>query len=271
MLSGGIFFPIAFFIKNDYIKITFIMKKIILIAAMLLGTIAQAQIVVSTNGTTITNNQEFEYNTVGSSAKMQILVTNNTPQTVYYKIQLVSVSNNTVGIGGKAGQVQLCFGQNCIIYLGAGNTYPEGAVSLAPNGGHNDLADHFVNEYVGDNAEQDVVYTFKVIQTDAAQNVLGEIVTFTYRYSSTASVSDFNALKNIGIDLGSTVVKNQLDVTASQNAKLELFNINGQMVKSFVITAGTQSLDASAMAAGIYVARFTNEENKSSQVRIVKQ
>lgn len=234
-----------------------------------MGTLTQAQITLSSGGMTITNGQELVYNSVGSAAKMQLLLTNNTAENVYFRIQLVSVSNNTSGVNGKAGNLQLCFGDLCYISIGAGNSYPEAPVQLAANGGQNDPADHFVNEYEGD-ATGDVTYSFKVVQVDADQNVLGDIVNFSYRYSATASVNDFTALQNMGITLGTTLVNSQMDITSLQNAKLELFNINGQLVKTVAINAGTQSVDTSAIESGMYFARFTNEENKTSQIRVVK-
>lgn len=245
------------------------MKKILLIAGLLLTSLTQAQITVTSGDNTITNGEELLFNTLGSIAKMQILVTNNTPETVYYRLQLVSVSNNTSGIGGKAGDIQLCFGALCYTDIGGGNYYPNYAVELAPNGGHNDEADHFLNAYTGDVAG-DVVYNFRVVQVDANQAIINEVVTFSYRYSATASTADFAALQQMGISLGSTVANSILEVTATQNAKMELFNINGQTVKTVAIAAGSQSVDTSALATGVYIARFTNENKKTSQVRIVK-
>ncbi len=245
------------------------MKKIILIAGLLFSMVAQAQLIVTSNGNTITNGEEILFNTLGSAAKMQILVTNNGPETVFYRLQLVSVTNNTSGIGGKAGDIQLCFGALCYTDIGSTNYYPNYAVELAANGGHNDEADHFLNAYTGDVAG-DVVYNFRVVQVDANQAVLNEVVAFSYRYSATAATTDFAALQNMGINLGSTVINNTLDITAKQNTKLELFNINGQAVKTLTISTGTQSVDTSAIATGFYIARFTSEDNKTSQIRIVK-
>ncbi|MGQ2983420.1 T9SS type A sorting domain-containing protein [Flavobacterium sp.] len=245
------------------------MKKLLLIAGLLLSTLTQAQITVTSGSNTITNGEELVFNTLGNNAKMQILVTNNTPETVYYRLQLVSVTNNTSGIAGKAGDIQLCFGALCYTDIGGGNYYPNYAVELTANGGHNDEADHFLNAYTGD-ATGDVVYNFRVVQVDANQAILNEVVAFSYRYSSTASTADLASLQKMGISLGSNIVTNALDITATQNAKLELFNINGQAVKTAAITSGSQSVDASVLAAGVYIARFTNEENKTSQIRIVK-
>jgi len=245
------------------------MKKLLLIAGLLLSTLTQAQITVTSGSNTITNGEELVFNTLGNNAKMQILVTNNTPETVYYRLQLVSVTNNTSGIAGKAGDIQLCFGALCYTDIGGGNYYPNYAVELTANGGHNDEADHFLNAYTGDTTG-DVVYNFRVVQVDANQAILNEVVAFSYRYSSTASTADLAALQKMGISLGSNIVNNALDITATQNAKMELFNINGQAVKTAAITSGSQSVDASALAAGVYIARFTNEENKTSQIRIVK-
>lgn len=245
------------------------MKKILLIAGLLLSTLTQAQIAVTSAGNTIDNGHEFVFNAMGATAKLPFLVTNNTSETVYFKMQMVSITNNTSGPNNKADNVQFCFGANCYTIIGTGNYYPNVPLELAANGGHNDPADHFVNEYAGD-IPGDVTYTFRVLQVDANSNVLNELTTFSYRYSPTASNADFAALQKMGINIGSTVVNNALEITATQNAKMELFSINGQVVKNVAISSGSNSVDASALAAGVYIVRFTNEENKTSQIRIVK-
>ena len=74
----------------------------------------------------------------------------------------------------------------------------------------------------------------------------------------------------MGITVKNTVIKKQMDVTANQNAAIQVYNINGQLVKQASIVNGTQSVDLSSLNTAVYIVRFTNEENKTSQIRIVK-
>ena len=74
----------------------------------------------------------------------------------------------------------------------------------------------------------------------------------------------------MGIVVNNTVVKSTLDVTASQNVKVDIVNLNGQVVKKAAIAAGTQAVDLSGLSSAVYFARFTNAENKTAQIKIVK-
>jgi hypothetical protein len=168
------------------------------------------------------------------------------------------------------GSIQFCFNV-CYFMVEAGMTAPEGTegITLAP-GASNNSEDHFLNGYAGDNGNG-VTYNMSFIQVDDAGNQIGEdLISFSYKYEPTAGVNDFESLQNMGINVKNTVVKNQMDVTANQNATMQVYNINGQLVKTAAITNGSQSVDLSTLSTATYIARFTTAENKTSQIRIVK-
>ncbi|MFD2601629.1 MULTISPECIES: T9SS type A sorting domain-containing protein [Flavobacterium] len=240
------------------------MKKIILAAALFVGVFAQAQIIVMDGDVELQNNQTYTYNVYGSEAKMHFLVLNNTEETINVKLKMVDSDVNPLG-----NQVQFCYGGYCF------NTAPEG--TLAPPGVANEYTEvlpngtsgaenYFYNQY-----QSPVSYTMALVHVNAAGEQTGEpIITFTYKYDPTASTTDFASLEKMGIVVNNTVVKNTLDVTANQNAKLQIVNINGQIVKSATVVNGSQAIDLSSVAAGVYFARFTTEENKTAQIKFVK-
>lgn len=248
------------------------MKKIILMTGLLIASFAQAQIAVTTNnGAAITEGQVFTFTTTSATtAKIDLLVTNNTANDHKFTIRVDEIKNNTASEDDETGasELQLCFGNLCYNTIYEETNYPTNGL-LIPAGTSNVAADHFYNGWAGDIAGQNVEYKFTILQVDDIANPV-KIVSFSYVYSPTAGTNDLTGLQNIGINVKNTVVKTTLDIDAAQNAKLEIFNLNGQTVKSSSITNGSQSIDLSGLASSVYIARFTTDENKTSQIRIVK-
>lgn len=248
------------------------MKKIILLAGLLLTTLTQAQISVEGNGEVIPNNYIYTTNKLQpqGSAELDLKVTNTSNAPINLKLRIEEMTNTN------GSNVQFCFGEQCFFDVIVGKTVPtnQGAdgMTLAP-GASNTEGDHFWNNNPGTDTNVPVKYKIAIVQYTNEGVLIGEpLFTFTYIYDKnfTAGTADFASLKNIGITVNSTVVKNSLDVTATQNAKLEMFNINGQIIKTAAITNGSQSVDVSGLSNGVYITRFTNEENKTSQIRVVK-
>jgi hypothetical protein len=246
------------------------MKKIILLAAVLLGTIAQAQNIAYTTdgGEIIENNDVFTFSSNEEpESKMLIHLKNNGEETFRFKIRVDEVVGNPDT--GMSMGVQFCFSGTCYFSVVPGNLYPNAPVTLEP-GENNDPTDHFLNENPGVDGNP-VTYKFTVVEVNEnGQIVQDNLLTFTYKYDADASIDDFTALKNMGLTLGSTVVKSQLDVTANTVATLQLFDGNGKKVKEAAISEGSQSIDVSALSSGMYFANFKTQDNKVSGIIIVK-
>lgn len=247
------------------------MKKIIFAAVLFAASFAQAQISVEgNNGAEITNGYSYVTNQLGleGEAKLKILVTNNSEtETIRLKLKLVSMSN----ANGNNENLQFCFDSQCYIGVETGSTVPAatGGAVLAP-GGRNNSSDHFANAFGGDTPGQDVIYNLAIIEVSETGQELETLLSFSYTYKPTAGLNNFASLQQMGITVNNTVVKTTFDVTANQNAKLEIININGQSVKKATIVSGSQSVDLSGLSSAVYFAKFTNAENKTSQIRIVK-
>jgi hypothetical protein len=242
------------------------MKKIILAATLFVTALTQAQITVWDGETQLENNATYTYNVTGEQAKMHILVQNDTDQTINVKLKMIA-SNNSSGT-----DVQFCYGGLCYATAPVGTLAPSGAPSEYTEiaaGSNNGDTGYFYNNYAGTGVP--VTYTMAVVYIDGTGAQTGDpIITFTYKYDATASTTDFNSLEKMGIVVNNTIVNNTLDVTANVNAKLQIVNINGQIVKNTAIVNGSQAIDLSTAATGVYFARFTTEENKTAQIKIVK-
>lgn len=246
------------------------MKKIILAAALFVSVFTQAQVSVYDGETQLENNATYTYTTTGVQAKLHILVQNDTNETINVKLKMIEVLNN---IDGKSNQ--FCYGGYCFTDSAInGMVAPPGAPSeytqITP-GSNSGTESYFFNGWAGDNTTQPVSYKMAIVYIDAAGVPTGDpIITFTYKYDPTAATTDFSALQQMGITLNSTVVKNTLDITANVTAKLQIVNTNGQVIKNVAIVNGSQSIDLSSAATGVYFARFTTEENKTAQIKFVK-
>lgn len=237
-------------------------------AGLLIGSMVQAQeISVTGNGQVITDGQVFTYNSLDEAeSELTLIATNVSDENINIKMRLDEMTNTN-------GQnVQFCFGELCFFAVTEGNMVPTNAsgVTLQP-GQSNNPNDHFWNNNPGIDENSAVEYVITFVKVDDEGNVIDDLLTFTYRYQSILSNSDFTALENMGITLTQTMVKNQMEVNSQHAGTINIYGLNGQLVKTAALSNGMQSVDVSGLSAAIYIVKFTTDNNKSHQVRIVKQ
>lgn len=249
------------------LKLT-LMKKLLLLAGLLFIGTVNAQITVTHDGIPFENDDTpFTYNTAGTHLPILIANTSET-ETVYVKIRVDEVLNTTLG-NNTGNNLQFCVLDICYIGVTAGVSYPPNdIVELLPGETTSEL-DHFYSSDPG-NGEGPATYSFTVLETDAEGNETDEIVSFTYIYDATAGINNFEALKNMGIALNNTVVNNTLNIDATINSSVQLFDINGKLVKSAKVEIGSQAIDLSELNSAIYIAKFVTSDNRSTTVKIVK-
>lgn len=247
------------------------MKKIILIAGLLFCGITQAQTITLTgNGNEITDGETITFNTLSSqTATLDLSVTNTSAETINIKMKVNQIINNAAGTG-----LQFCIDPQCFFQIDEGDTVPsnpQSGATIAP--GNSTTGDnHFWNNYAGDDTSMPVSYSLSIITVSDTGEELNELISFNYVYDANAAgVTDFAALQKAGINLQSTVIKNNLTVETLQNTTMQLYNVAGQLVKSAALTAGNQSVDFADLNAAVYIARFTTQDNKTAQIRVVKQ
>lgn len=254
------------------------MKKIILFAGLLFCSLINAQeVTVQSEGVEIEEGEVFTFNqlhTLSVPQEVKIKITNTSESALNIQMRIESITNNSEGQN-----VQFCLAENCFFAIQEGTTVPgvtgstpNGYMPLAPGASNNGEVDHFASGYAGDTAGEPVEYVIAIIKVDAEGTQIGEpLRTFTYKYDANAmSVDDFNSLQNMGIALNNTIVKEELNLNSAYNATMQIYAINGQLVKTAEIRTGAQSLNLSDLNAAVYIAKFTTEENKTAQIRIVK-
>jgi hypothetical protein len=254
------------------------MKKIILFASLLFVSLTNAQqATVRVNGTLIQDGYTFTTSSlaglsdVSQPNKLRFSVTNTGTEGIYVGAKLISKSTNAPAEG-----TQLCFGSLCLPNVTASTLVPY--YDELPAGETTPSEDdHFINTIAGSDSNPvsyqiGIVKLSIVVNEDGDQDVteLETLVTFNYVYQPTAGLNDLSALDRLGLSVQNTVVKNALNVTAAQNADLQIFDINGKAVKVAALKSGAQAVDLSALATGVYTARFTTGTNKVATLKIVK-
>lgn len=241
------------------------MKKMMLVICLAFG-MAQAQISVYTNGSQITNNQLFQFNTTTTSAEVPFIVTNlseDTPINIKVRVDQIQNSDGT--------NLQLCFGGLCFFAINQGMIYPTNfAVTLEP--GQSTMAgDHFWNSNPGDGVNYPMFYKFTFVQVDDNGAYMNDLLTFSYQYSPTLGVSDFASMEAAGIAKINTLITNDIVLETTQSGKFEVIDLAGKTIATKVLTPGTETISLSGAASGVYVARFTNESKRTAQLKIVKK
>jgi hypothetical protein len=244
------------------------MKKIILILCLCfaINTNAQFNVTIIGTGAAITNNSILTFNSVSdSAADLKFNINNTTASILNMKISCESITNAT-GVG-----MEFCFGGSCISGVSAGTSYPEGrVVSEIPAFGNNGNFDHFKNTNPGDGVStQD--YVFKFYQVDAGGTEVGTSITFTYRYQPVLATNSFCRLENLGIQMKSNIIENQLYINAINKLKLEIYDLNGRKVLNKPITAGENVIDLSNLISSLYILNFIDINGNRITAKCVKK
>lgn len=243
-----------------------------LAAVLLLTAYAQAQIIElrGKNNEVIEDGDTYITEELGGSgeAVLPLKVRNLTGETIYVKLKMVSTENAD---NMTDDVMQFCFGTMCFTEVFEGDVVPTDIESaeIVPLG-QNPEGDKFVNGYAGDTAGAPVVYNMALVQYNADNTPGDTLITFSYIYDTTAGVNDIEGLQNLGISVKNTIVNTTLELDAAYKATLQLFDINGKLVKTMAVAEGIQALDLSGLTTSVYIARFVTEGNKTANIRIVK-
>ena len=246
------------------------MKKIILLAVLALSFFAQAQQikVVRPGGGELIDGSTFTTNIlsddISASNRMRFKITNLTDETMTVGAKVLGFSDNVDGT-----ELQFCFGV-CLTSITPGVLIPgsgidPGATTIADD-------DHFQNNNPGSGGPVTYHLAFvKLEQNEDGDYIeVEELLDFYYVYDATAGVTGFDGLQKLGLTVESTIVKNSLNVNATQNASLQLFDTTGKLVKMATIKSGKQEIELSALSTGIYMAKFTTADSKTVTVKVVK-
>jgi hypothetical protein len=217
-----------------------------------------------TDGTVINDGDVLEYNSIAEPTNyLGLKIYNSLSEDVSVKIKVVSFPD------GQGSNLQLCIDPICVNNLVMGNSYPSFG-STIPANGENGNSDHFLNSNAGDGINS-LDYVLKLFRVDENNAEVGNSITFTYRYTPNLSNTDFNQLATLGIQLKSTLVKNNLELQVTKPVSANIYDVNGKLIVNQSLVTGDNSIEASKLASGLYILSLTTNEGKKATVKIIKE
>ena len=244
------------------------MKNILLAVICLNSFFAFSQITLSFDGgdTTIANGQQYSTTSLQAPDNyLSLVISNGFNYDVYTQVKVVSIEN------GSGSGLQLCVGSLCFGSISVGTKYPtvlDNTIILA-NGSNESYQDHFRLDTAGVNPALPVTYNFQLVQITEAGAEMSVITNFSFKYSPTLGLNQ-NDLASVGIVLNNTIADASLQIQADVQSQLSIVDMNGKVVGQQVLTSGSNSVNTSSYAAGIYMATFTNEKGQKATVKFVK-
>ena len=73
------------------------------------------------------------------------------------------------------------------------------------------------------------------------------------------------------ISVASTVILNDMQVSAVEELNMEIYNLQGKLVSSEKINIGQQLINMSNLSSQMYIVKFSNDEGASKTIKVVKK
>lgn len=238
------------------------MKTKYLFFAMFIAALSlNAQItIVDGDGNAINDGDVVVRNSLLEADALKFFVTNTTDATIRSTIEYVSSEDG--------GNFQVCYGSQCYDPVVVGNSYPPVNVPQvieagATTGQGNKM---FYNE--SDNPQLSD-HVFRFYQVDEEGNDIGESLTMTYRYDPTMGLEDISA--QLGITLNATVVTNAISLNSREAATMQIFDVNGRLMQTNDVSAGTQNIDISGLSSQLYLVSFEIANGTKQSIKVLKK
>jgi hypothetical protein len=226
---------------------------------------AQMSITTLERSDPILDGDVFEFDTnIFEDAKLKFVLANtSSTESIQIKIEVVSFTN-TDGTN-----LQLCVQPLCFFSIIVGDTYPNDPIILGP-GEDNGVFDYFVNTNPGDGVNYPMEYVLRFFTLNNNGDEVGDDITITYLYDpDPLSTSGFQ-LSDLGIELENTRVNQQISISSSTPAKMEVFNVLGKSLSLFEIGVGYNTFNMSDVSTGLLIAVFTSNDGRRAVTKLVK-
>ena len=71
--------------------------------------------------------------------------------------------------------------------------------------------------------------------------------------------------------MSSTVILNDMQVSAVEELNMEIYSLQGKLVSSEKINIGQQLISMSNLSSQMYIVKFSNDEGASKTIKVVKK
>lgn len=214
----------------------------------------------------------FETNELsGQGSQFKYNITNSSNQPLNFKTQIMGLTNYTSGQ-----DLAFCFAAFCEFSVVLNQIYPgvDEPFLMQPGENMNTVGENdckFQNTSVGTNANaiKEFVIRFYAENPTTNQQV-GGAFTLTFRFNPNLSTSQQN-LENIGIQLQSTLIKNEINISTQEKTQLSIIDMTGKVLYNASINEGTHAINADFLHAGVYFLSFETASNRKASQKIIKK
>lgn len=242
------------------------MKKIVLLTAMFAFFTSQAQFTVETgSGTPIADGDVVAFSQVGTPSKLYFHINNNSSETINIRVECVSFTNTD------GSMMQFCILPTCYYFVTEGVSYPHeqpNGMSLPVGPGEqSNTGEHFMNTDPG-NGTDAIEYVFRFYSVSDLGLPTGNSITFTYRYDPLMGTQEINKLD---IAVYPTLVEEVVTVETSEPLNMEIYDLNGALVKNEKVNKGKNQLNLAGLSSQLYLVQFENEQGETQTIKLIKR
>lgn len=234
---------------------------LICLLALFVSTLAQSQYsIADSDGNPINDGDVIIKGSTAEADALSFFVTNETDATLRSTIEYVSTD--------EPGGFQLCYGGQCYDPITTGNSYPPVTSPQIINAGATTGQGNkmFYNE-VDNPVLSNHVFRFYLVDEDG--NDIGSDLTITYRYDPALGLDDVQS--QLGITVASTVVGNSIALTSTEEATMQVYDINGRLMQTNSVIAGTQQINLSGLSSQLYLISFEGANGNKQTIKILKK
>lgn len=213
------------------------------------------------------NNKTYVYNVHGEwthevdEAKFFFVFHNDSDEDIRVIGQILEMTN-TDGMNA-----QFCIIDLCYFPLNEGAFYPANGGVIEPDGYNGHLGtNYFTNLDPTDMVE----YKFRVFQQDveSGEEIPNTSFYVNYLYDEDAmGVSDVQS-PSIA-ELYPTVATGFTNVNLKENAHVQIYNLQGKVVRTLDLKDGKSQINLSGLAAGVYMVSFKGETGTTTTIRMM--
>lgn len=200
-----------------------------------------------------------------AEAKLPFYINNTSSGDINVRIEFVSAVN------ADGSQMQLCImPPKCYNSITIGESYPQDPNVMKifiPSGTQSGYGNYFNNLDPG-NGTNVIDYVFRFYQVNSSGFEIGTSLTMTYRYDPLLGTQEINKLD---IAVYPTLVEEVVTVETPQPLDMEIYDLNGALVKNEKVNKGKNQLNLAGLSSQLYLVQFENEQGETQTIKLIKR